>query len=310
MNNYQIVLSGNQSQQGHATFDESILAGQIAPSSMAMYKRDFEAYIDFAGDAAAILDPTTLARWRTHLAQGTDKSPNTINRMVVAIKSIMTEAAAQGYITFETALVFERVRGVKEGALKNRTKSNARVRIEPEEMRTICNLPGQATLVGLRDTALLSTLASSALRVSELITLTRSQIRQKGNGFIVTVIGKNNTEPRDAPLSREAYQHIQAWIAARPIESEYIFTSFGGRGGRFTTRPMTSAGAWNIVKGYARKAGLGDIKPHDFRRFVGTQLAKKDIRQAQKALGHKNINTTARHYVLDELTVGLTDSLY
>lgn len=53
-----------------------------------------------------------------------------------------------------------------------------------------------------------------------------------------------------------------------------------------------------------------NIKPHDVRRFVGTQLAKRDIRTAQKALGHKHIDTTAWHYVLDELDVGLTDDLH
>ena len=58
------------------------------------------------------------------------------------------------------------------------------------------------------------------------------------------------------------------------------------------------------------KSASGHIKPHDFRRFVGTQLAKSDIRKAQKALGHKRIDTTARHYVLDELEPGLTDNLY
>ncbi len=52
------------------------------------------------------------------------------------------------------------------------------------------------------------------------------------------------------------------------------------------------------------------MKPHDFRRFVGTQLARKDIRMAQKALGHKRLETTVRHYVLDELEPGLTDDLY
>ncbi len=52
------------------------------------------------------------------------------------------------------------------------------------------------------------------------------------------------------------------------------------------------------------------MKPHDFRCFVGTQLAKGDIRQAQKALGHKRIDTTAAHHVLDELEPNLTDDLY
>lgn len=47
------------------------------------------------------------------------------------------------------------------------------------------------------------------------------------------------------------------------------------------------------------------------RRFVGTQLAATgDIRKAQIALDHKDISVTARHYVLDELPVGITDNLY
>jgi len=46
------------------------------------------------------------------------------------------------------------------------------------------------------------------------------------------------------------------------------------------------------------------------RRFVGTQLAKRDLRQAQKALGHTRLETTVQHYVLDELQPGLTEGLY
>jgi integrase len=48
------------------------------------------------------------------------------------------------------------------------------------------------------------------------------------------------------------------------------------------------------VHGYADQVGLSHIKPHDFRRFVGTPRAKRDIRRAQKALGHTRIDTTAR----------------
>ncbi len=47
-----------------------------------------------------------------------------------------------------------------------------------------------------------------------------------------------------------------------------------------------------------------------FTSCPSTQLTKTDIRKAQKALGHKRIDTTARHYVLDELEAGLTDDLY
>lgn len=101
------------------------------------------------------------------------------------------------------------------------------------------------------------------------------------------------------------------WIEARPVESLYIFTSFEGRGdSRATDKPMSEVGVWNTIKKYAEQCGMENVKPHDLRRFVGTQLARVDIRKVQKALGYKRIDTTARHYVLDDLEVGATDNLY
>jgi integrase/recombinase XerD len=94
------------------------------------------------------------------------------------------------------------------------------------------------------------------------------------------------------------------------VDSDAIFTSFAGRGRRATVHPMSPTAVWQAVQRYAAAVGLHHVKPHDFRRFVGTELAKRDIRQAQKALGHTRIETTAKHYVLDELEVGLTDGLY
>ena len=293
-----------------APFDASLLAGQLASSSIAMYQRDFAAYAAFAGSATALLDAATLARWRTHLAQETAMSPNTINRMLSAVKRLMREAAVQGYVTHEVAAAFDAISGVKAAALKERIKGNARVRIEPVAMRTVCDTPATERLIGLRDTALLATLASSGLRVSETATLTRQHIRAKGSGFVVLVRGKNDIEFREAPLSREAHGHIQAWLAERPVESDYIFTAFDGRGERVSERPMSAVAIWRVVRKYADEAGLTDVKPHDFRRFVGTQLARSNLRHAQKALGHKRLETTARHYILDELEAGLTDNLY
>lgn len=291
-------------------FDASLLAGQLAPSSIAMYQRDFTAYAAFAGSTAALLDAATLARWRTHLAQETTMSPNTINRMLSAVKRLLREAAAQGYIAHETAAAFDAVTGVKAAALKERIKQHARVRIEPIAMRTVCGAPPAERLIGLRDVALLSTLASSGLRVSEVAGLKQTQVRARNGGYVLLVRGKNDVEFREAPLSREAHAHIMAWLAARPVVSDYIFTAFDGRGERVTPRPLSAVAIWRVVRKYANDAGLSDVKPHDFRRFVGTQLARTNLRMAQKALGHKRLETTARHYILDELEVGLTDGLY
>lgn len=297
--------------------DASILAGQLAPSSLAMYRRDFAAYVDFAGPRATL--PTEFARFRAWLASETEYSPNTINRMLSAVKRVVKEAASQGYIDHETAAAFGQVQGVKPSALRERTRPHNRTRITSEQMRAMLDIADTTKLVGLRDAALLATLASSGLRVSELVSLTVGHIvtTRTRNGKVAYklqgVMGKGQVDGRDAALSVEAYNRIMAWVNARPVVSQYLFTQINtGTAGNVqepSAAPISEVAAWKLVVKYAKRAGLENVKPHDFRRFVGTKLAAKDIRQAQKVLGHKSIETTARHYVLDDLEAGLTDDL-
>lgn len=300
-------------------FDSTILAGSVAESSRLMYQRDFIAYLRFAGSAAAALEPATLAQWRAHLAKSTTLSPNTINRMISAVKRLIKEAAAQGYCAHETAAQFDQVRGVQVKALKQRQKSTARTRITPDQMRAICTAPAANTLAGKMHRALLATLAGSGLRISEAVTLTTTQIEHGTDnegraGYYLMIMGKNETEPGKRPLSAEAHRLIGEWLKARAaagVQSEYIFTGFTGRGSRQPrSNHIQPASAWEMVQRYAQQVGLSHIKPHDFRRFVGTELARKDIRLAQKALGHKRLETTAKHYLMDDLALGQTDSLY
>jgi integrase len=290
--------------------DPAILAGQLAPASLAGYRRDVALYLRFCADWPPALEATSLARWRTHLAQQTALSPHTINRRLAAVKRLVQEAAAQGYVAVATAEAFQRVAGVQVTALRHRLKATARTRITPGQMRQLCDAPDRTTVRGWRDRALLHTLATSGCRVSEVVTLTTAQLLSRDGSFFLEVLGKQQTERRTTPLSHEAYASIQAWLARRPVESPYVFTSFAGKGHRPTSRPMHLSAAWRAVQRYAQRVGLAHVKPHDFRRFVGTELARHDIRLAQKALGHKRIETTARHYVLDELAGGLTDHLY
>ena len=300
-------------------FDAGILAGSVSASTAAMYTRDFKAYLAWAGSAGAAMQPETLAQWRAYLATATTISPNTINRMISAVKRLVKEAAAQGYATHETAAAFEQVAGVKVKALKERQKAHSRTLISPDTMRAICNAPDATSLAGKMHRALLATLAGSGCRISEVISLTPAQIEygtddDGRSGWYLWITGKNETEPGKRPLSEEARHLIAQWLAARSaagVHSEHIFTGFTGRGSRGPRlTPISPVSAWELVQRYAKAAGAEHIKPHDFRRFVGTRLAKKDIRLAQKALGHKRIETTAKHYVLDDLPMGMTNSLY
>lgn len=293
-------------------FDQQIVAGTVSTRSIQKYEQHFVAYCRFAQTREAALEPTTLARWRTVLVQQEPVlSPDTINNKLAAVRSIMVAAAEQGYISGERADAFRRVRGVSVKALKERRSHHRRTRISPKAMRALCEAPDPATLRGIRDRALLHTLASSGMRATATSTLRYDQIIETDHGVGIWVQDKNDLEKRLVLLSREARRWMDEWKRARHVASEYVFTSYDGRGERrLTAHPMSPTAIWQIVQHYAEQVGLEHVKPHDFRRFLGTRLAKQDIRLAQKALGHKDIRTTALHYELDDLELGQSEGLY
>ncbi len=291
-----------------------LLTGRLARSTVAKYTRDCLAYVTFCGaDSTTALQAATLRRWRTYLVEDTALSPHTINRLLAAVKRAVQEGAVQGLVAHAVAEAFAQVEGVSVEALLHRLKAQARVRITPAQMRQLCEAPPADTLLGRRDRALLHTLASSGCRLSEVVALTPAQLtRRDGAGFL-QVLGKRQRQPREAPLAQEAAAAIAAGLAARAragVVADGVFTRFAAGGAQPTPQPLSVVSAWRAVRKYALQCGLPHVKPHDFRRFVGTELARRDLRQAQRTLGHKRLETTVQHYVLDELLPGLTEGLY
>ena len=244
-------------------------------------------------------------------------SVNAINQRMAAVRKLMDEAATQGYIARTLADDFKAIRGVTLKSNKERRNANARTKITAEQMRLITAQPDTDTLAGMMHSALLHTLAGTGLRISELVTMRVNKIEWLDDedtgrkGWTVAVMGKNRVDEFRAPMSREAYDAIQAWLAVQPVESEYIFTGFSGRGSRNpSTKHISPQGAWDMVKRYAARAGVEHVKPHDFRRFVGTQVVKLyGLEWGKEALGHKSVATTADNYVLQQSAVGVTDGL-
>ncbi len=75
-------------------------------------------------------------------------------------------------------------------------------------MRRLCEAPDLGTLIGWRGWALLHTLGSSGCRVAEVTTLAAKQITMRDSSFFLSVMGKDEVELREAPLSPEAYAAI------------------------------------------------------------------------------------------------------
>lgn len=295
------------------TIDQSILAGQCSEQTLKLYKESWDSYVQFAGSAGNALNEQTLIQWRDMMVTETKLSPNSINRHLSAVKRVVKEAATKKYVSLEVAALFKAVDGVKVKALKDRKKVNARVRISKEQMAALVNSPDVSTLSGKMHHALLMTLATTGLRISECVGLKVNQIVKVGRGYqLVNIYGKNKVEGSDVAIANSAVAAIQTWLKARTIESEFIFTGFeAGRKNVERSTAIHPVSAWELVVRYSTKVGLEGVKPHDFRRFVGTQLAAtKGIKKAQNQLRHESSRTTLDNYVLVEIDEDLVEGLF
>lgn len=294
-----------------------LLHGMVAENTVASYVYSWDAYLEFAGSLSEALKSETLIRWRQSMVAGT-QSAATINTRLAGVKSVVRELYNHRQIEREVYWDIKEVAKLPKTALKERRRPNNRIRIEPEEMRKLCTAPkvSEDDPIALRDRALLMTLATTGARISEVIRMKVHDIitLPRNKYVIANVVSKRHAELRTVPLSPEAHNAILDWLAFRPIASPYIFTGFRfdeeSQDILYTDKPIGRDVARDRIKLYGKKLGMPYIKSHDFRRFVGTQLAKKSLHMAQKVLGHASIATTADHYVLDDFEVGATDSLF
>jgi integrase/recombinase XerD len=169
-----------------------------------------------------------------------------------------------------------------------------------EEINTLLDAIDLSQPEGQRNKALLETLYSCGLRVSELISLKLSQTYFDA-GF-VKVTGKGNKE-RIVPIGNSAMKQILMYkdnyrchLDIKPGHEDFIFLN---RRGRKLTRVMI----FTIIKNLALKSGIRTtISPHTFRHSFATHLIEggADLRAVQEMLGHSSITTTEIYTHLDK----------
>lgn len=152
---------------------------------------------------------------------------------------------------------------------------------------------------GERNKAMLETLYSCGLRVSELISLKISDLFFE-EGF-VKITGKGNKQ-RFVPVGKTTVKYITQYVnqirVHYPIQKNFEDTLFLNRRGRQLTRAMV----FTIIKNLAIKTGLNKtISPHTFRHSFATHLLENgaDLRSIQLMLGHESITTTEVYMHLD-----------
>ena len=168
-----------------------------------------------------------------------------------------------------------------------------------EEIDALQNAIDLSKPEGHRNKAMLETLYSCGLRVSELIQLKFSQIYFK-EGFI-RVIGKGNKErlvPVSPTVEKEILLYTEGNRQHMKIEKGHEDFVFLNRRGKKLTRVMI----FTIVKQLSEKIGLQKvISPHTFRHSFATHLIEggANLRAIQEMLGHESITTTEIYTHLD-----------
>ncbi len=152
----------------------------------------------------------------------------------------------------------------------------------------------------VRNKAMLETLYSSGLRVTELINLQISHIYREVE--FIRVIGKGNKE-RLVPIGSDALKHIDIYLEhvrnKLPQYPKYSNVLFLNRNGKPISRVMV----FLVIKSLAEKINLNkNISPHTFRHSFATHLIEggADLRAVQQMLGHSSITTTEIYTHLDQ----------
>jgi len=169
--------------------------------------------------------------------------------------------------------------------------------------RLLAGIQGDGILT-VRDRAILETLYSTGVRVSELTGLDWNDVDfQLG---IIRVVGKGSKE-RIVPIGEVALQSLRDYGAEQSIKWKRAAKGetpvfLNHRGGRITTRSVA-----RIVENYLKTAGIAvRMGPHGLRHTFATHLLNggADLRVIQELLGHASLSTTQRytHVNLDQLT--------
>lgn len=236
------------------------------------------------------IDVAVVSKYRLYLARLCDHKGRFLKRStqiyhLVALRSFLRYLSAQKELP---ALLPDRIELPKQSA---RSVSF----LNREQIDRLLNAPKISSNVGLRDKAILETLFSTGLRVSELVRLNRDQIDFERREF--SVRGKGD-KVRIVFISDTAAEWLERYLQTRKDDFKPLFIRYSGSvDSRLKGEKMrlTARSVQRIVEKYARICGLPiEVTPHTLRHSFATDLliGGADLRSVQEMLGHESIRTT------------------
>ena len=153
---------------------------------------------------------------------------------------------------------------------------------------------------GIRDLAIIDMLASTGIRVGELVKLNRSDVDFENRECVV--LGKGNKQRR-VYFDARAKIHLQKYLRSRTDSNEALFVSLQHPHNR-----LLISGVEIRLRELGRKLDLSKVHPHKFRRTLATMAIDKGmpIEQVQQLLGHQSVDTTLHYAMVNQNNVKLS----
>jgi integrase/recombinase XerD len=211
-----------------------------------------------------------------------DKSPRTQARMLASLRQFFLWQVGDGVRDDNPC---EHVKNPK--AMKPLPKT-----LSEDDITTLLNAPDTATLLGVRDQAMLEVMYACGLRVSELVNLSLDQLNLTSGWLQIT--GKGN-KMRLIPLGEYAMEAVKVYLMQRP---EFLAKTDSDCQAVFLTEQggyMTRHNFWHLIKKYTALANISvAVSPHTLRHAFATHLLNHgaDLRSVQLLLGHSDLSTT------------------
>jgi integrase/recombinase XerC len=251
------------------------------------YREDLNQALDFFRKRLSVkrvevgqLTPRTLRSYLAWLHEG-GYAKTTMARRIAAVRSLCRFLCRQGVLSSNPAT----------GLRGPRQDKHLPHFLSEENLLVLLDAPPKDTPLGLRDRAILESLYSAGLRVSELTGLNLADI--DFDTGLATVRGKGKRE-RLALFGPQALKAINRYCAARtkisPDAQSQSAVFLNKRGSRLTTRSIG-----RLLEKYLAQVGLDPrTSPHSLRHSFATHMLDRgaDIRSVQELLGHRSLGTT------------------
>ena len=264
----------------------------VSPHTLDAYRGDLEQFLAFTvrelGTGADVNGVTHLLIRRYMAQLHKDHQKSSIGRKLAAIRAFFRYLLREGLAAKNPA------------ELVSTPKKEKRVpfHLNIDEVTSLVEAPQSTDILSLRDRAILETLYSCGIRVSELTGLNVGDVDMDER--LVRVLGKGNKE-RIVPVGGQARNALAAYLASRNTPAPDSPLILNARGGRLTGRSVARI----IDKYILRIAAMKKISPHTLRHTFATHMLEggADLRAIQELLGHSSLSTTQKytHVSIDRL---------